>query len=182
MPNPFLGEIRIFAGNFAPRGWEFCHGQLLSISQHTSLFALLGTTYGGNGTTSFGLPNLGGRAPLQAGQGRDLSDRPLGEAGGETAVTLTNDQMPDHTHSVMCNAGVGDNPAVGPAGNLWAIAGTSSKPADRVMLYANIPGTSPPMSSQAFASAGGGRAHNNMPPCLALNFIIATQGIFPPRG
>src|SRR5579864_1996010 len=117
MSNPFVAEIRIFTGNFAPTGWVQCNGQLMPISQNTALFSLLGTTYGGNGTSNFAIPNLQGCAPMQAGQGPGLSLRDLGETGGEPTVTLLQTEMPAHTHGVLGDSGTG---AASPVGNAWA--------------------------------------------------------------
>jgi len=177
MSDPYIGEIRIFSGNFAPQGWALCDGQLMAISQNTALFSLLGTTYGGDGRSTFALPDLRDMAPLQAGQGNGLSLRDLGETGGEQAVTVTVAQMPSHTHAINCVSGAGDQNS--PVGNIWAEAHVSRQ---GVPLYAA--GTSsgaPQMSPQAFAVAGGGQPHNNLPPSLTLTFIIALQGVFPPR-
>ncbi len=122
MSDPYLGEIRIFAGNFAPKGWALCNGQILPISQNTALFSILGTTYGGNGTSNFGLPNLQGAAPLGAGQGPGMTQRDLGEIGGESSVTLTQVEMPTHTHGTIGSNAAGGQP---PANNVW------SKPSQR---------------------------------------------------
>src|ERR1700751_817230 len=126
MSNPFLAEIRIFTGNFAPKGWALCDGQLMSISQNTALFSLLGTTYGGNGTSNFALPNLQGCAPMQAGQGPGLSLRDLGETAGEQTVTLLQTEMPAHAHGVQCNA-TGGLPT--PSNNTWSGGLKGSPPA-----------------------------------------------------
>ena len=173
MSDPFVAEIRIFAGNFAPKGWALCDGQLLPISQNTALFSLLGTTYGGDGKSTFALPNLQGSAPMQQGQGPGLSLRDLGEQGGEQAVTLLQTEMPSHTHGVNANSGGAGFPS--PVGNVWA----------------SLPGRTPPplfkstnntlMSPFGTSIAGGSLPHNNMPPFLGLTFIIALQGIFPAR-
>ena len=176
MSSPFVAEIRIFGFNFAPRGWAFCNGQLMPISQNTALFSLLGTTYGGNGTTNFALPNLQGAAPLNFGQGPGLSLRDLGEVGGETAVTLLQTEMPNHTHNAQCSPSVGT--ATTPAGNVWATAKVGRQAENK---YSASPGSSPAMSSNAANVAGGSLPHNNMPPYLTVNFCIALQGIFPSR-
>lgn len=175
MSQSFIGEIRMFGGAFAPQGWALCNGQTLPISQNTALFALLGTTYGGNGTTTFALPNLQGASPLHTGgaggqgQGPGLSPYSLGESGGETSHTLTSAEMPAHAHTAQ---GVNGGGAVAsPAGNTWA--------ATRAPLYGAT--ASGYMNSSALASAGGNQAHNNMPPYLVVNFIISLQGIFPQR-
>jgi len=173
MANPFLAEIRIFAGNFAPKGWALCDGQLMPISQNTALFSLLGTTYGGNGTSNFALPNLQGCAPMQAGQGPGLTSRVLGETGGEQTVTLLQTEMPAHTHTAQGAAG--SNQAT-PQNNAWA----SGSKLGGGNIYSD---TAPNAQMNAFALsiAGGNLPHNNMPPFLGLTFIIALQGVFPPR-
>jgi microcystin-dependent protein len=173
--DPFLAEIRIFAGNFAPNGWALCDGQLMSISQNTALFSLLGTTYGGDGRVTFGLPNLGGSAPLQPGQGAGLSERLLGEQGGEAAVTLLPTEMASHTHVPAASSAAGNLNTPGNA--VWA-------PAAMGKVSANIYSTAPPnvaMNPQTTSPTGGGQPHNNMPPYLCATFIIALQGIFPQR-
>jgi microcystin-dependent protein len=173
--NPFLAEIRMFAGGFAPKGWALCDGQLLPISQNTALFSLLGTTYGGNGTSNFALPNLQGCAPMQQGQGSGLTLRNLGETGGSQTVTLLQSEMPMHTHTVNAVAASGD--ATTPNGALWAQAmlgrlGTN--------MYSGAAPTQT-MSPQSTSVAGGSLPHNNMPPFLCVTFIIALQGVFPAR-
>ena len=173
--DPFLAEIRIFTGNFAPKGWARCDGQLMSISQNTALFSLLGTTYGGDGRSNFALPNLQGCAPLQAGQGPGLSLRDLGETGGEQAVTLLQTEMPSHPHSASGSSNPADQTT--PAGNAWA--GGSQRGQN---VYSDATGASrSPMSPLATSVAGGDQPHNNMPPYLGLMFIIALQGVFPAR-
>lgn len=173
MSNPFVAEIRIFAGNFAPTGWALCNGQLLPISQNTALFSLLGTMYGGDGKSNFALPNLQGSAPLQQGQGSGLSLRVQGEVGGEQNVTLLPTEMPSHTHTVQCvSAGGGTN---SPANAIWAGGGRGAPP-----MYVPA-GNAAAMSPGATAINGGNQPHNNMPPFLCLTFIIALQGVFPPR-
>jgi microcystin-dependent protein len=175
MTDPFLAEIRIFGGNYAPTGWALCNGQLMSISQNTALFSLLGTTYGGDGRSTFGLPNLQGSAPMQQGQGPGLSQRYLGEQGGETSVTLLQSEMATHTHRPMACDASGDSNTPGNA--VWAQS-TNGRVA--VNLYSP---TAPDvmMAPQAIGPAGGGQPHNNMQPYLTLSFIIALQGIFPQR-
>ena len=173
MANPFVAEIRIFAGNFAPLGWALCDGQLMPISQNTALFSLLGTTYGGNGTTTFALPNLQGSAPMHAGQGLGLSLRDLGETGGEQAVTLLQTEMPAHSHTVQClSAGEGDN---SPLNAVWAGGGRGAPP-----IYTPT-GNNVQMNPFATSITGGNLPHINMPPFLGLTFIIALQGVFPAR-
>jgi microcystin-dependent protein len=173
MSDPFIGEIRIFAGNFAPRGWAFCNGQLLSISQNTALFSLLGVTYGGDGRTTFALPDLQGRVPMHAGRGPGLTTRSLGQQGGVESVTLAASQMPQHTHALQATT----DPAT-----LNAPTTTRTLARSRGgFAYQSGGGTGATLSSQTLADAGGSQAHNNMQPYLALSFIIALQGIFPPH-
>lgn len=174
MADPFVAEIRIFPFNFAPRGWAFCDGQLLPLSQNTALFSLLGTTYGGNGKSNFALPNLQGNAPMQPGQGPGLSLHDLGETGGSQTVTLLESEIPAHTHALMSMIVPAD--AQAPAGNAIArtIGATPYLPPAGAPLVA--------MSGNAIAPAGGDAPHNNMQPYLTLNFCIALQGVFPPRG
>jgi microcystin-dependent protein len=177
MADNFLAEIRIVGFNFAPNGWAFCNGQILPISQNTALFSLLGTTYGGNGISTFALPNLQGSAPLHFGQGNGLSNYFLGETGGEATVTLAPSQMPQHNHTASANAGNGD--VNNPAGNAWARPHLGKTP---VNIYNSSVGTaSLALSGQALATAGSSLPHNNMPPYLTLNFVIALTGIFPAR-
>jgi microcystin-dependent protein len=176
MSDQFVAEIRIFPFNFAPRGWAFCNGQILPISQNTALFALLGTTYGGNGTSNFALPNMQGNAPMHPGQGPGLSLHDLGETSGSASVTLLQSEMPQHFHSLM--AVNGPPPAnAGTPGPGVALARSSGG-----MAYKQPPlGGVGPMSASAIGSTGGNQPHNNMQPYLTLNFCIALQGIFPPR-
>ena len=174
MSNPFVAEIRIFPFNFPPRGWAFCNGQLMSIAQNTAVFSLLGTTYGGDGKSNFGLPNLQACAALAAGQGRGLSLRNLGQSGGETTVTLLQSQLPSHNHPTNCASTDGALPS--PQSNVWGDVGGRN-----VKVYATSAGTVVPMNSAAVAAIGGNQPHNNMPPYLALNFCIALQGVYPPR-
>lgn len=173
MAIPFLAEIKMFAGNFAPRGWALCNGQLLPISQNTALFSLLGTTYGGNGISTFALPNLQGSAPMHAGQGPGLTLRVEGESGGEQAVTLLTSQLPTHNHPVEAFNGGGTQ--VSATNGYWANDGATRGK----QVYASTQGAS--MNPAAFGTTVGDQPHNNMPPYLVLNFIIALQGIFPAR-
>lgn len=173
MSNPFLAEIRIFPFNFAPKGWAFCDGQILPLSQNTALFALLGTTYGGNGTSNFALPNLQGSAPMFYGQGPGLTLYDIGESGGSPTVTLLQSEMPQHPHSLMASAHPADLDTPGPSNALG-----HTTPAQ---IYATPPQTPTQLSNQTIAPAGSGLPHNNMMPFLALNFCIALQGVFPPR-
>jgi len=175
MSSPFVAEIRIFAGNFAPTGWATCDGQLLPISQNTALFSLLGTFYGGDGKSIFALPNFQGSAPMHQGQGQGLSDRFLGEASGEQFVTLLQTEMPAHNHTATGNTGGGNTTAA--AADVWSILGTTRTPPP---LYHTATNTQ--MSPLALSITGGSLPHNNMQPFLVLTFIIALQGVFPPRG
>jgi len=174
MSEPFIAEIKIFAGNFAPRGWALCNGQLLPIAQNTALFSLVGTTYGGDGRTNFGLPNLQGRAPIHPGSGPGLTRRLLGQTGGAETVTLTEAQTPSHAHQAQASLGT---------------------------AYANVPSTSTllartptqytyandsadeavDMAPDSLGVTGGGQPHTNMQPYLAINFVIALVGIYPSR-
>ena len=174
MSSPFVAEIRIFGFNFAPKGWAFCNGQLLPISQNTALFSLLGTTYGGNGVSTFALPNLQGSAPLMPGQGAGLSVRDLGERAGEESVTLIQTEMPSHTHGAQGLSGAGGQ-APGPS-NTWADANQRG-----ISEYAPTGAQNVQMSPLALAVTGGSLPHNNMMPYLMLNFCIALQGVFPAR-
>jgi microcystin-dependent protein len=173
MTEPFVAEIRIFGFNFAPTGWATCDGQLMPISQNTALFSLLGTTYGGNGVTTFALPNLPGSAPLHPGQGPGLSLRDLGEIGGEQAVTLLQSEMPAHAHTAQGNSNAGGQ---GPANNTWADANQRG-----ISTYAQGSAPNAQMSPGALTIAGSSLPHNNMMPYLTVNFCIALQGIFPSR-
>ncbi len=169
MSDPFVAEIRIFAFNFPPRGWAFCNGQLMPISQNTALFSLLGTTYGGDGKSTFALPDMQGNAPMHPGQGQGLSLRDLGEMSGTETVTLLQSEMPLHSHAFN-----GANDSGLQASPIGAIAA-------RANLYQSSPSPSVNMAFQMITPAGGGLPHNNMQPYLTLNFCIAMQGIFPPR-
>jgi microcystin-dependent protein len=167
----FIGEIRMFAGNFAPRGWALCDGQLLQISSYSALFSILGTTYGGDGRTTFGLPDLRGRVALHPGGGAGLTLRRLGERSGTESTVLTIGQMPSHSHLLKSS---GDNgSAVSPAGLVPA------KNAAGVPVYG--PPTSEHMADDAIEPMGGNQAHDNMQPWLGVNYIIALTGLFPSR-
>jgi len=169
MSEPFVAEIRIFAGNFAPRGWAFCNGQLLPVSQNTALFSLIGTTYGGDGRTSTALPNLQGRAPMHPGRGPGLTARRLGERGGVETVTLTEAQMPSHNHTAR--ASEEDGRFLTPE-NMYFGAGST--------IYAQ--GTSnATMAEQTLPNAGGSQPHDNLQPFLVMNYIIALVGLYPSR-
>jgi microcystin-dependent protein len=173
--DPFVAEIRIFPFNFAPKGWAWCDGQLLPLSQNTALFSLLGTTYGGNGKSNFALPDLQGRAPMHPGQGPGLSLHDLGETGGSETVSLLESEIPSHSHTLMAQAGVANRTT--PVGNSIArVSGANPY----------VPGSPTPplvsMSDQSLPPAGGDQPHNNMQPYLTFYFCIALQGVFPPRG
>jgi microcystin-dependent protein len=169
--DPFIGEIMLFAGNFAPTGWATCDGQVLSIAQYTALFSLLGTTYGGDGRTTFALPDLRGRVPIHMGQGPGLQPYFIGQNGGEESHTLIAAEMPAHAHQAMADAGNGTSDT--PTGALPA-----RNPAGIPQYSTN---STTALSPGAIASAGGGAAHNNLSPYLTLNYCIALQGIFPSR-
>jgi microcystin-dependent protein len=175
MSDQFVSEIRMFAGNFAPLGWALCNGQLMSISQNTALFSLLGTQFGGNGTSNFALPNLQGSVPMAFGNGAGLTPRVIGESGGAPTVTVLQTQMPQHSHTAMASTSGGtDSP--GPA-VVWGESKLGKTPMN---VYA-APGANVTMNQNALSIAGGSQPHNNMPPYLCLTFIIALQGIFPAR-
>lgn len=170
MADPFVAEIRIFPFNFAPKGWAFCNGQLLPISQNTALFSLLGTYYGGDGKSTFALPNLQGSVPVNTGQGQGLSEYFLGQQGGSETVTLLESEMPAHAH--IMRAVEDDGGFLTPV-NMYLAAGNS-------MYTTNAANTT--MAFQELTPAGGSLPHNNMMPYLTLSFCIAMQGVFPPRG
>lgn len=170
--DPFLGEIRMFAGNYAPQGWALCDGRILQIAQNQALFSILGTTYGGDGRSTFALPDLRGRVPVNAGNGPGRTARPFGSSGGAETVTLTANQMPNHTHPAMGSSNAASQ--YSPAGQVWAneTSGTAA-------VYNNTPNTA--MHAQAIGATGGNQPHENMPPFLCVNFIIALEGIYPSR-
>jgi microcystin-dependent protein len=175
MADQFVGEIRIFPFNFAPTGWALCNGQLLPISQNTALFSLLGTYYGGNGTSTFGLPNLQGNVPVDYGQGAGLSLYNIGQTGGSQTVTLLQTQMPSHSHGVHAFASAGgQNP--GPT-TTWSELTQRGQNAYTPSSAQNVS-----MNAAALSVTGGGQPHNNLQPYLTLNFCIALQGIYPSRG
>jgi microcystin-dependent protein len=172
MTDPFVAEIRVFPFNFSPLGWARCDGQLMPISQNTALFSLLGTNYGGDGKSTFGLPDLQGRAPMHPGQGPGLSPHFLGEISGVEAVTLLESEMPNHNHPMM---GATQDPALAKAVNpnaSWALSQGGG-------IYQTTQNTQ--LAPEALTPAGGDQPHNNMQPYLTLYFNIALQGIFPPR-
>lgn len=170
--DPFIGEVILFAGNFAPRGWAFCDGQLLPINQYSALFSILGTTYGGDGRTTFALPDLRGRVPIHEGHGPGLSDYRLGAKGGQEHVTLTLNQMPSHNHHVNAVSSAGND--ANPQNNF---------PANTVGFDREYSAANPDiqMNGNMISNTGGGQSHENRQPFLALNYIIALQGVFPSR-
>lgn len=170
--DPFVAEIRIFPFNFAPKGWAFCDGQILPLSQNTALFSLLGTTYGGDGKSNFALPNMQGNAPMHLGQGPGLSLHDLGETGGSDTVSLLESEIPSHSHQLRAISDSADQPVPSSARSLARSSGG----------FAWNPTFTPTaMSGNALAPAGGDQPHNNMQPYLTLNFCIALQGVYPPR-
>jgi microcystin-dependent protein len=172
MADPFIAEIRIFSFTFAPKGWAFCDGQLLPISQNTALFSLLGTTYGGNGKSNFALPNLQGNAPMHPGQGPGLSLRDLGETAGSETVDLLLSELPSHSHTARADT-------VDPADTNIPSPNASFAQSSGGTLYQ--PSQNAQLAQNATGIAGGAQPHNNMQPYLTLNFCIALQGVFPPR-
>jgi len=174
MADPFVAEIRIFPFNFAPRGWAFCNGQLLPISQNTALFSLLGTTYGGDGKSTFALPDLQGSAPMHPGQGPGLSLHDLGEAAGTDTVTLLSPEMPIRSHSLLANAVAGDTNAPDPGVSL---ARSHNATAYQTTTNTNVV----QFAFNMLSPTGGSQPHNNLQPYLTFNFCIALQGVFPPR-
>jgi microcystin-dependent protein len=173
MADPFVAEIRIFPFFFAPKGWAFCDGQLLPISQNTALFSLLGTTYGGDGKSTFALPNMQGSVPMHPGQGPGLSLHDLGETGGSETVSLLESEIPSHSHGVSASSVDGT-----------AKAPNNQKVASGIGVNMYAPALNAPLtqlSPNVLAPAGGDQPHNNMQPYLTLNYCLAMQGVFPPR-
>lgn len=176
MSEPFIGEIKMVGFNFPPRSWANCDGQLLAISSNTALFSLLGTTFGGDGRTTFGLPDLRGRVPIQVGNGPGLTSRSWGQKGGQETVTLTQNQMPSHTHTggtVSTTTAVGNQTE--PDGHLLAKAN------DGESNYSDEASTGNLGGNQVIGNTGGSQSHENMPPFLSIHFVIALQGIYPSR-
>ena len=171
MSEPFVGEIRMFAGNFAPRSWAFCDGQLLAVTQNDALFSLLGTIYGGDGRTTFGLPDMRGRIPLHQGTGPGLSTRRLGSKSGQETVTLTTNNLTSHTHDLTANTA--EATGIAPTGQVIAAAN-----APRFLRTAE---QTENMSPLAIADSGGSQPHTNLMPTLCINYIIALLGIYPSR-
>lgn len=170
--DPFLGEVRMMGFGFAPRGWASCNGQTIGITQNTALYAILGTIFGGDGRTTFGLPNLQGATPMGAGNGTGLTPRVPGQTGGATTVTLQQSQIPSHTHQMMCVSGRFAANTNAPAGNAFATSTSNA--------YAPT-GNQTPMAGNTLQSIGGGGSHNNMMPYVTVNFLIALTGTFPLR-
>lgn len=171
MSTPYVGEIRMFAGNFPPSGWMFCWGQLVPISENETLFNLIGTTYGGDGQETFALPNLAGRLPVHMGQGPGLpSTRVIGETGGVEQVTLTTQQIPNHTHAFIGSTANGNSP--GPSGNILASSTV-------VTPYNGLETPTSPMAATSISSTGGSQPHENTQPFLCISFIISLYGIYP---
>ena len=173
MDEGFIGEIRMFGGNFAPRGWALCQGQLLAISSNTALFSILGTTFGGDGRTTFGLPDLRGRVPIQQGSGPGLSSYSLGQHAGQESVTVSGDQMPSHSHAVGCTSENGNQDSP-----------TGHRPAAEAVVGASVWGdqaASGTMAADMVQNTGGNGAHDNRQPYLAVNFIICLFGVYPSR-
>lgn len=173
MSNPFIGEIRMFGGNFAPRGWALCDGQLLAISQNQALFSLFGTLYGGDGRTTFGLPELRGRVPLHQGQGPGLSNRSIGQRLGAENATVSANELPAHSHELQGSNNFGGDTS--PANNL---PGTGSG----INLYSNDPAAvGVTMQGNAITATGGGQTHANVMPFQCVNFIVSLVGVYPSR-
>lgn len=178
--DPFLGQISIFGCNYAPMGWALCEGQVLAINQYTALFSLLGTNFGGNGTTNFQLPDLRSRAPLGFGQGPGLSNYTIGQTGGADTVTINAASYPAHSHTLFAAASNATSNA--PGGLLEAEGQTAGRGGTVNLALYSATGTTTPLLAAALApAAGGNQPHNNIQPSLALNFCIALQGIFPSR-
>jgi microcystin-dependent protein len=173
MADPFVAEIRIFPFNFAPNGWAFCDGQLMPLSQNTALFSLLGTTYGGDGKSTFALPDLQGAATMHPGQGPGLSLHDLGEIGGSETVALLESEIPAHSHTLLCQSAPADSPSPSGGSLARALGAQPYLPPSGAPLV--------PMSGSALAPAGGDAPHNNLMPYLTLSFCIALQGVFPQR-
>ena len=172
---PFIAQVMLFAGNFAPRGWALCDGQLMAISSNTALFSIIGTTYGGDGVSTFALPDLRSRAAVHMGTGPGLSHYTLGQKGGAENVTLTSAQMPTHSHILSGSSANGSLPTV--ANNTMATSGTSAPPSGP---YSSDPPNAP-MNGAAIGKTGGNASHSNIQPYLTMNYVIALEGIYPSR-
>jgi len=171
--DPFVAEIRIFPFNFAPKGWAFCDGQILPLSQNTALFSLLGTTYGGDGKSNFALPDMQGNAPMHPGQGPGLSLHDLGETGGSETVSLLESEIPAHSHALMASTQPGEDPTPSQEAMARSVGANLYQSATNANIVQ--------LSGNAVAPAGGDQPHNNLQPYLTLNFCIALQGVYPPR-
>jgi microcystin-dependent protein len=180
MSDQYVGQIQAFGFNFNPQGWFQCNGQLLAISQYQALFALIGTTYGGNGTTTFGLPDLRGRTPIHMGQGPGLSNYNLGQASGTETVTLQINQLPFHNHQITANSGNGSLPP--PTNNFLATAPPARGAATGPDLYNTAATANTTLNTAAISFQGGSQPHPNLKPFLTVNFCIAWVGVFPSRG
>lgn len=178
MDAPFIGSIVMFAGNFAPRGWAFCQGQVLPIAQNTALFSLLGTTYGGNGQTTFALPDLRSRVPVGQGQGPGLSPYVLGEVTGVESVALASNQMPAHNHNVQVSSGQADSAT---ANNNYLAVANGSLAGDPVAVNTYNGTPNGMLGNNSISMTGGSQPHDNIQPSLCMNYIIALEGIFPSR-
>lgn len=174
----YIAEIRLFAGNFAPRGWAFCQGQIMSIAQNTALFSLLGTTYGGNGQTTFALPDFRGRVAVGTGQGPGLPSMVLGQVGGEPTHTLIITEMPAHNHFISANTS-GQATTANPTNNMLGIGKVPSS-SETINMYSS-PAAGSNLNSSSISVAGGSQPHNIMQPYLGMNYIICLEGIFPSR-
>ena len=172
MSEPFIAEIRIFAGNYAPSGWAFCDGQIMPISQNTALFSLIGTTYGGDGRSTYGLPNLQGRTPMHSGTGPGLTPRRLGQQGGRESVSLTEAQIPNHSHTSKASSKPATENKASPGHSLGGSIGGDVWSSQNPDAF---------LDKTAISAEGGNQAHNNMQPFLAMNFIIALVGLYPTR-
>lgn len=176
--DPFVGEIMVFAGNFAPKGWALCNGQLMAISQNTALYSLLGTSYGGDGRSTFALPNLQGLVPVQQGQGAGLTQYFLGEIAGSANTTLLQSEMPTHTHAIQASTRTGTRATA--SGQMLSAASAGGRPPTAVKLY-SAAAPAQPLLLQAVGTSGGTQPHNNMMPFVAFTYCIALQGVFPQR-
>lgn len=176
MADNFIGEIRIFSGNYAPVGWAFCNGQLLAIQQYTALFSLLGTQFGGDGKSTFGLPNFQGTGPMCFGNSLGLTPRAIGDAFGAATVTLAPNQMASHNHGAA--ADITGGTATTPVGNVWS---QEKKGKGTIPLYSDVSANPVAMDPNVLSSVGGFQPHNNLAPYLPLTFIIALSGIYPSR-
>jgi microcystin-dependent protein len=171
--DPYIGEIRLFAGNYAPKGWAICDGKMLRVNENQALFSIIGNQYGGDGKSTFALPDLRGKVAMHKGAGPGLTPRPLASTGGSETVTLLTGQIPPHTHQAKCQT---SSNSQSPVGNVWGPG--PARPTIR-QIYANVVDTV--LNPGSLGPAGNSQPHNNMQPYLGLNFIIALEGIFPPK-